>query len=110
MQTAEDRWLVVGGRDEVPNIPADIPTPCRNEEVSGKRLPDGSVVDLWAGEGYGRKHIREAYREAAGLCLNICATRFPEAFAECALFQSKYQPAYMVFGGVIPEKFNTEDE
>lgn len=103
MQPIESRWILDRGRDEVPNIPADIPTPCRNEEVSGRRLPNGEVMDLWAGEGYGRRHMKEAYREAASLCWSICAVKYPQAFAECAAYQAKHKPANMVYGGVIPD-------
>lgn len=99
----EDRWVLGWrGQDNIPNIPTEVDTPCRNEEVSARRLPNGTVMDLWAGEGYGRNRKSEAYREAASLCNTVCAIEHPEAFAACGLYQQKYQPRDMVYGGVVP--------
>jgi len=88
----------------IPLVDSNAQTPCRNEEVSGRRLPNGEVVDLWFGE-YGSNSpwdSRQAYREAAGLCWKVCAVDHPEAFAACAAYQAKHKPVHGVYGGVIP--------
>lgn len=99
----EDRWVLGWrGQDLIPNIPPEIETPCRNTDWSGRRLPNGGVMDLWAGEGYGRTGKKKAYREAATLCEQVCLREYPEAFGECAKYQARFQPKDMVYAGVIP--------
>lgn len=92
---------------KVPNIPHWVDTPCRNEEVSGHRLPNGEVIDLWFGDSGSNnpKHVLPTYREAAKLCWSVCAVETPDAFEACALYQQKEQPDYGVYGGVIPEVY-----
>lgn len=101
-QDPEIPYLLPGGQRDVPDIPYDADTPCRNEEFSGRRLPDGEVVDLWFGDGWGRNRTKDAMRHAASLCWSVCAIEHPEAFEACALYQSKFKPTHGVYGGVIP--------
>lgn len=90
---------------QVPNIPAHVNTPCRNEDVSGNRLPNGNVIDLWIGDsGSTRATDRVAtYNEAAALCLTVCKVQHPEAFAECDRARiARGGDEYAVMAGVLP--------
>lgn len=83
----------------MPMLPEDADPPCFNEEVAGRRLENGRVVDLWFGESGSARHVKEAVREATHLCLTQCKLTQPDAFAACHAFFHRERPAWGVWAG-----------
>lgn len=74
------------------------PLPCQNEDVSGP------VIDLWFGDGWGKRNALLAQEHAARICQTVCAKQNPGEYKACREYGLKNKPSHGVWGGLIADK------